>query len=68
MRDEDKDKLLPCPFCGSKNLVFTNGTYVARHAHSVRCKDCGAKNGFYTKRENAITGWNRRAGVPVIAI
>lgn len=53
-------KLKPCPFCGGTNLRFTNGTHVARHANSVLCKDCGAKNGFYLLRENAIKQWNRR--------
>lgn len=62
-----KDKLLPCPFCGGTRLRFMNGTYVAAHAYSVRCIECGAKNGFYVLRENAIKGWNRRAtGIPKI--
>jgi len=60
-----KDTLLPCPFCGNKNLGIAetwNGNY---HGKVVNCNyldgGCGANSGSRTSEAEAIEAWNRRA-------
>lgn len=53
-----KNKLKPCPFCGSKNLHYQKpfGTY---RGSSVVCIDCGAT--INAQGDKAVDKWNRRA-------
>lgn len=51
------EKLKPCPFCGSKNILLTNwGLW------RCWCKDCLAKTSDELKKIDAIEAWNRRVG------
>jgi Lar family restriction alleviation protein len=53
------EKLKPCPFCGSKNIVVahTKKLFVYRSI----CKDCGADNCKLAEtEEDAIKLWNTR--------
>ena len=59
------DTLLPCPFCGNKNLEIAetwNGNY---HGKVVNCNyldgGCGANSGSRETEAEAIEAWNRRA-------
>ncbi len=59
---ENKQKLKPCPFCGSKEAYLAVNCY---GQNSVRCPNCGAvvwgnDNESPTKKR-AIELWNRRA-------
>lgn len=53
-----KNKLKPCPFCGSKNLHYSKplGPY---RGSSVVCIDCGAT--INAQDDKAKDNWNRRA-------
>lgn len=69
-------ELLPCPFCGSNNLGFAQGS--THRWLSVICHDCGAASGEVRKeilcseftvgdKQRATEEWNRRtspASVP----
>ena len=69
---EWKDRLLPCPFCGSDDKEIEESDR-ADGALVVRCNDCGCANAYvwYNEecldavkaeaREKAIALWNRRA-------
>lgn len=48
----DKIKLLPCPFCGSTNLVKSPW---------IECDNCGAMGPSPRDCDNYPGGWNRRA-------
>ena len=49
-------ELLPCPFCGSKNIVVFQDQY----GWTVKCHGCYVKiTSYYTER-SAINAWNRR--------
>ena len=57
-----KEKLKPCPFCGSTNIITEKCT------KRVRCRDCFATSGFITpyinqgmsEEEAMIMAWNKR--------
>lgn len=49
------NKLLPCPFCPSKE---TETDYCA--LWTVICKGCGASGPPETTEKKAIKSWNRR--------
>lgn len=51
----DKDKLLPCPFCGGK-ARFINFYSL----YMVECETCRAATDTDHKKENAIKIWNTR--------
>ena len=52
------EELKPCPFCGSRNLLF----YVAdRSVYRVSCMDCAAKARYAYSHADAAANWNRRA-------
>jgi Lar family restriction alleviation protein len=63
------DELLPCPFCGGKNVTL--GTF----SHSmpreptwrVRCADCACESGHFSVGMDAFAAWNRRAQSAEIA-
>lgn len=51
---EEKEKLLPCPFCGGKaKLVSSVESW-------VECKSCGATSRFCACDSGAIEKWNKR--------
>lgn len=58
----NKEKLLPCPFCGNKAEV--KAWDIVGKGYGVRCtnNDCivGAIGMIYGKKEYAIEAWNRR--------
>jgi hypothetical protein len=63
--------LLPCPFCGGRAVLCSNGDRAAL-PHFVRCDNllcCGfnTSNGVRTP-EIAAKAWNERAGSPADAM
>lgn len=50
------EKLKPCPFCGSDDVVVEE-TYASGY---VRCRGCGAEGGFRYSHEEAAAAWNSR--------
>lgn len=54
-------ELVPCPFCGSTDLVYQEGMQSLLipgmfFEESVRCRRCGARR----RGDNAISKWNAR--------
>jgi Lar family restriction alleviation protein len=60
---EAPEKLLPCPFCGWKNLYLQSDS-VPGATWNVFCDipDCGAEGPHADSEAAAITGWNKREG------
>ena len=57
-----EQKLLPCPFCGSKKI---NYYYEGSHDHVFKCLGCDGETVFYVphignEAENARSKWNSR--------
>ena len=58
------EELLPCPFCGSKDLVINKDTDFS--IYYVHCRDClceGRKThkiGWVESAQEAINAWNDR--------
>lgn len=46
--DKEKLELLPCPFCGSRDLLFIRSIQdgPAHHKLNVECKSCSATGGY----------------------
>lgn len=74
--DKEKPELLPCPFCGSRDLRFIRliQSGAAHHKLNVECQSCSATGGhlvvdalFYTDEEElehfdaCADIWNIRA-------
>lgn len=59
VRQEYLNKFLPCPFCGSKNLIVElNG----KNCNWVRCSDCDCTGPIGEENEaDVILKWNKRA-------
>ena len=57
--DTGSPQLLPCPFCGSRNIA--DDDYI-RDGKQVSCRECFASTIAYNPkaREKAIAAWNRR--------
>ncbi len=51
---------LPCPFCGSTNIVTWNQ---GEAGWQVLCEHCGGNVLGYLTEDAAITMWNTRVGV-----
>ena len=57
---EERDKLKPCPFCGSiEPLVVVDDE--TEMLFGVRCFKCEAAiEAVFVKRKGAVDAWNRR--------
>jgi len=56
------DKLKPCPFCGSKKVIVSEGYIrIDTHPHGYRgtCLKCHS-HAYHETKEKAIEIWNRR--------
>ena len=49
-------ELKPCPFCGSKNILFREQV----GAYEIYCQDCDANVGIHKTFEEAAAAWDRR--------
>ncbi|MDL2315456.1 Lar family restriction alleviation protein [Desulfovibrio sp. OttesenSCG-928-A18] len=55
-------ELLPCPFCGSTSLDAHRGyTEIATYQISCMNMGCECSTALWSKPEEAIDAWNRRA-------
>lgn len=52
---------LPCPFCGSEDIIEANSGY------HVKCETCSAHGPFAGRGINAVALWNERPGEYVAA-
>lgn len=56
----EKGIVLPCPFCGSENIVISNwGLW------RVWCQECLGKSDDQLSQADAIRKWNTRPALPV---
>lgn len=68
MTTQEREALLPCPFCGSNDLVICEGHHNFVDA-KITCSDCVAEGPLIDdesesaskNRETAIVAWNHRA-------
>jgi Lar family restriction alleviation protein len=51
--------LLPCPFCGSRNVKAERAFY-DRSINWVACSDCNASGSDAVTTKLAVAAWNRR--------
>ena len=58
------EKLKPCPFCGSKELIGRSPCMDSSWRFEIHCERCGSIVSFHKKDEKkkAIKAWNRRDG------
>ena len=63
-----KKEIKPCPFCGNKEaprIITRHGKDGWRDRFYVVCAwedgGCGSASGWYYKKEEAASCWNRRA-------
>lgn len=54
-----KEKLKPCPFCGSENIEIERGPISGLFC--VTCHSCFASSAFFDCEDAVIKAWNRRA-------
>ncbi len=54
-----KEKLKPCPFCGSKNIVIEGGPISG--GFCATCNSCFAVGSWSHCEDEAIKTWNERA-------
>ena len=52
-------ELLPCPFCGSKNVCC--GDAGCNNFWYVQCDDCFATFPHFDTKQEALDAWNTRA-------
>jgi Lar family restriction alleviation protein len=53
------DELLPCPFCGSKELTPLHDDWVVGQEFAIRCVGCGCLGPRALTRPEAMKRWNR---------
>lgn len=64
------EKLMPCPFCGSRDVDiggYEDEEYQCFSHYWVRCAGCGATGGSKNTKEDAVRIWNeasRKANAP----
>ena len=71
-KENNKIKLLPCPFCGGEARLQQRKR--TSHAYYVICKNCGCRTPFYQYqfdsaeklREEATAAWNTRKPVDAV--
>ena len=51
------EELKPCPFCCSKDFVFSSSGI---DQDFITCLDCGAEGPVATGENDAVVAWNRR--------
>lgn len=54
------NELRNCPFCFGHNLRLYKGGGSSPDGMMIKCETCGARSGYYLKKENLITVWNNR--------
>ena len=57
------DAVLPCPFCGSKNIAYGKYEHTAGRRYAIVCMNCMAQiDPGWAQSWGAVQGmWNRRA-------
>ena len=58
------DKLKPCPFCGSNQVIIDDISTEDEEYYMIYCETCGAATSFgdaSETKEGATELWNRRA-------
>ena len=61
-------KILPCPFCGGKDIIFDChkfSTSPTGEIWSMCCYDCGAQFPNRYTKELLLTAWNTRHNPPL---
>jgi Lar family restriction alleviation protein len=51
------EKLIPCPFCRSKNIEYCTTN---EYAHWYECEDCGCNLSAENTKDEALKKWNTR--------
>ena len=58
--DPKTEKILPCPFCGSKETVVFANEYDGQH-YFIGCRVCEASSCRWAEsKEEAVEMWNKR--------
>lgn len=58
---EYKPKPMPCPFCGSKEIITVKSDWFDKEYYFPRCGSCGTEMGVSSESEDeAFEVWNRR--------
>lgn len=60
MQSNKKSNLLPCPFCGSKDIYCFDAGHKT-NVWFVQCNDCCATFPHFDSKEEAEKAWNTRA-------
>lgn len=64
-KQKEKLRLFPCPFCGSKEIVYLEKEMGGKRGWEVLCMECMAEMnpGDSGKKEEVQKMWNRRSGL-----
>ena len=63
MKTEFAENLRPCPFCGSKAVLYGSLTTAAdQHLYRAECSVCLSASAVYRSIENVERAWNKRVG------
>lgn len=64
-RITERGELLPCPFCGSKRVLFLEQEEISTNNTKygfIFCEECHFSSDTYSKK-NALHKWNTRAPI-----